>query len=191
MTPRRELVVSVLLCLVGSALVLLAVSRSWIVHSYGGEAPLPPRAFRVDGARLVPGSRALALVGLAGVAAVLATRRTGRVAVGVVQGLAGAGIAALVLRALVDPDAAVNRAGPFVDVTVAPGQQLGAWPYVALLGALLITVAGLLVVVRGRSWVVMSSRYDAPQQQPRGDASLWDALDRGEDPTEEAARTGD
>jgi uncharacterized membrane protein (TIGR02234 family) len=188
-TSRRELVVSVGLCLLGSALVLLAVSRNWIVHSYGGEAPLPPKAFRLAGAHVAPGSRALALVGLAGVAAILATRRTGRVAVGALLAASGFGIAAVVVRALLDPDAAVRRAGPFADVILAPGQDLGRWPYVALLGAVCLVVAGTLVVVRGRSWASMSARYDAPVPKPRGEASLWEALDRGEDPTESDTRT--
>jgi uncharacterized membrane protein (TIGR02234 family) len=189
-TSRRELVASVVLCLVGSALVLLAVSRSWIAHSLPAAAPLPPKRFEVLGAHLAPGARALALVGLAAVAAVPATRRLGRVVVGLLLLAAGAGIAAVVVRALSDPDAAVRRAGPFVDVVVAPGQELGLWPYVAIVGAVLLVTAGLLVVVRGRSWTSMSARYDAPVAEPRGEASLWDALDRGEDPTDEAAHTG-
>jgi uncharacterized membrane protein (TIGR02234 family) len=163
------------------------VSRSWIVHQYAAAAPLPSKAFAVDGAKLAPGVRALALVGLAGVAALAATRRRGRVAVGVLLVAAGAGIAAVVIRALVDPDAAVRRAGPFVDVLLAPGQELGRWPYVAVLGAVLIALAGLLVVVRGRHWTSMSARYDAPAEKVHGEGSLWDALDRGEDPTDGAA----
>jgi uncharacterized membrane protein (TIGR02234 family) len=189
-TSRRELVASVLLCLLGSALVLLAVSRSWIAHSLPAAAPLPPKRFAVPGAHLVPGARALALVGLAGVAAVPAARRLGRVVVGALLLAAGAGICALVVRALSDPDAAVRRAGPFVDVAVTRGENLGFWPYVAVVGAVLLVTAGLLVVVRGRSWTSMSPRYDAPEREPRGEPSLWDALDRGEDPTEESTHTG-
>ena len=190
MTSRRELLTSVLLCLLGSALVLLAVSRSWVTHRIAAPAPLPSKAFTVAGTHLAPGARALALVGLAGVAAVLATRRLGRIAVGVLLTAAGAGIVAVVARALADPDAAIRRAGPFVDVTYAPGQHLGRWPYVALLGAVLVAAGGVLVVVRGRSWASMSAKYDAPAQKPHGEASLWDALDRGEDPTDEVTSTG-
>jgi uncharacterized membrane protein (TIGR02234 family) len=189
-TSRRELVASVVLCLVGSALVLLAVSRSWIAHSVAAAPPLPAKRFEVPGAHLAPGARALALVGLAGVAAIPAARRVARVVVGVLLVAAGAGIAAVVVRALSDPDAAVRRAGPLVDVVVAPGEELGFWPYVAIAGAVLLVTAGLLVVVRGRSWTSMSARYDAPVAEPRGEASLWDALDRGEDPTDEATHTG-
>ncbi|MDT7570517.1 MAG: hypothetical protein QOE05_691 [Actinomycetota bacterium] len=190
MTSRRELLVAVLLSLLGSALVLLAVSRPWIAHSVGAAPPLPSKPFRVEGSRLAPGARALALVGLAGVAAVLATRRLGRVAVGVLLVAAGGGIFAVVARALADPDAAVRRAGPSVDVTLAPGQDLGSWPYLALLGAVLVAASGLLVVIRGRSWAAMSERYDAPAAKTPRESSLWDALDRGEDPTDERTPSG-
>ncbi|MDT7539226.1 MAG: hypothetical protein QOI82_2811, partial [Actinomycetota bacterium] len=98
MTSRRELVASVLLCMLGSALVLLAVSRPWIAHSLPAEAPLPPKRFEVPGAHLAPGARALALVGLAGVAAVPATRRLGRIVVGALLIAAGAGVAAVIVR---------------------------------------------------------------------------------------------
>jgi uncharacterized membrane protein (TIGR02234 family) len=189
-TGRRQLLVSVMLCLAGSALVLLAVSRAWVSYSLPAAAPLPSRSFHVLGTHLAVGARALALVGLAGVAAVPATRGWGRTVVGVLLTAAGAGTVAVVARALADPDAAIRRAGPFVDVIVAPGQELGGWPYVALLGGILIVAGGLVVVVRGRSWAAMSTRYDAPVERPRSEASLWEALDRGEDPTDETSRTG-
>ena len=190
MSSRRELIVAIALCLLGSALVLVAATRAWVSYRVGVAAPLPPRHFSVTGARLVPGARPLALVGLAGVAAVAATRGLARVAVGVLLTVAGAGIAAVVARAAADPGAAMRRAGPFTDFHVANGVSLGAWPYVALLGAVLVAAGGLLVVVRGRSWASMSSRYDTPSARPAGERSLWDALDRGEDPTGEALDSG-
>jgi uncharacterized membrane protein (TIGR02234 family) len=188
-TARRELLAAVVLCMVGSALVLLAVSRAWVSYRLGAAAPLPSRSLEVPGAHVVPGARALALVGVAGVAAILATRRSGRVAVGVLLASAGAGIVAVVLRALVDPDAAIRRAGPLTDAVAARGAGLGGWPYVAMVGGALLVAAGLLVAVRGRSWASMSARYDAPAPQPR-EGSFWEALDRGEDPTDEAPHVG-
>jgi uncharacterized membrane protein (TIGR02234 family) len=179
LSTRRELLTAVALCLLGSALVLLAVSRTWVSYRMAAAAPLPSKSFEVIGTHLAPGARALALVGLAGTAAILATRGLGRAVVGVLVTAAGAGVMAVVIRALADPD------------PVAPGADLGAWPYVALLGALLIGTAGLLVVVRGRSWAAMSSRYDAPADRKAiGEGSLWEALDRGEDPTNVGSEGG-
>jgi hypothetical protein len=37
----------------------------------------------------------------------------------------------------------------------------------------------------------MSERYDAPAAEAPKETSLWDALDRGEDPTGSEPRTGD
>jgi uncharacterized membrane protein (TIGR02234 family) len=190
MTARRELLTAAGLCVLGAALVLVALSRAWISHRIG-TAPLPSRTETVVGTHLASGARPLALVGVAGVAAVPATRRLGRLLVGVVVALAGVGVVLVVARALIDPAGAVRRAPLLVDAHIGGAVGLGGWPYVALLGALLLVAAGLLIVVRGRSWASMSSRYDAPAQRPReGEASLWEALDRGEDPTKEGTGTG-
>jgi uncharacterized membrane protein (TIGR02234 family) len=183
---RTQLGVALGLCLLGAALVLLALSRAWLAYRVG-TPPLPSRRSTVTGAELSGGARALALVGLAGVAAVPATRGLARTLVGVLIAVAGAGIVADVVRVLADPADRIPRLVP-KDVR---SDSLGGWPYVALLGALLLVAAGLLIVVRGRSWASMSSRYDAPAQRPReGEASLWEALDRGEDPTKEGTGTG-
>jgi uncharacterized membrane protein (TIGR02234 family) len=83
---------------------------------------------------------------------------------------------------------------------------------VVLIGALLLAAAGVLIVVRGSRWPAMGARYDAPvehavvgtagggrtdgpEDRPVAgpdddpvdgdvpDRHLWDALDRGDDPT--------
>jgi uncharacterized membrane protein (TIGR02234 family) len=68
-----------------------------------------------------------------------------------------------------------------------------AWPVLSAVAGLLIVLAGLAVAVRGGSWSAMSARYESPtgrrvedaaQQRARADASLWSALERGEDPTD-------
>ena len=173
MNPRRELLAAVVLCLMGSALVLLAVSQAWVSAKVPAPPPLPSRRLELRGYHFAEGARALGFVGLAGVAALLAARDIGRLLVGLLIAAAGVGIVAVVVRALAD------TAG------------LGAWPYVAIVGGVLLVAAGGLVVARGRSWTSMSARYDAPAQKPRGEASLWEALDRGEDPTDETRSRAD
>lgn len=178
----RELRVAAGLCLAGAALVLVAVSRSWLTYRFG-TAPLPTREVDVTGAQLARGARVLGLVGLAGVAALPATRGHARTAVGALLTAAGAGVIAVVARVLLDPAQALLDNGP-PDTHLAGAPDLGGWPYAAILGGLLLLAAGLLAVVRGRRWQGLSARYDAPAETPRpGEASLWDALDRGEDPT--------
>src|SRR5690606_42153824 len=62
------------------------------------------------------------------------------------------------------------------------------WPLAAGLGAPLMLAGGVLAVARGGRWAGMSDRYeraaDRPRAQPDGDRALWDALDRGDDPTD-------
>lgn len=192
-TARRELAVAVLLCLLGAAAVLIATSGAWATVDVAGTSLAPPRTVAVTGTQVAPGVRALGLVGLAGVVALAATRRTGRTVVGLLLLAAGAGVVAAVLAA--DAGPALARA-----VAVGGGQADDvlagtARPPLAIVGGVLLGLAGLLVTARGRRWSALSARYDAPAaraQQPvdeaaagaRQERALWEALDRGEDPTQ-------
>ena len=219
MTASRELRLAVLLSLSGAGLVLLAASRTWLSYQLPEAAPLPSSTERLTGALLVPGARPLALVGLAGIAALFATRRTGRVLVGALVLAAGTAVVVLDVRLLLDRAGTVSRVQAARQVSVAPvgSPGLGPWPWVCLLAGLLLVASGALVAVRGRTWSALSSSYEVPVA-PAGarqagvrklesrpvdsrpvasrpvasrppaatastDRSLWDALDRGEDPT--------
>ena len=54
----------------------------------------------------------------------------------------------------------------------------GSWP-----GALL-AVTGVYIALYGRGWRALGARYESPAARPRTEADVWDALDRGEDPTD-------
>jgi hypothetical protein len=59
----------------------------------------------------------------------------------------------------------------------------------AAVGGLLAVIVGGLAVVRSGDWAALGRKYEAPgtpQQVAAGDSavSTWEALDRGEDPTE-------
>ncbi|MGZ6826648.1 MAG: Trp biosynthesis-associated membrane protein [Mycobacteriales bacterium] len=122
-----------------------------------------------------------------------ATRRLGRVLVGVLVLAAGIGVVVVVVRALVDGLAArglaesgpARCAGPACAATAtstSPG-----WAWLAVAGGVLLVLSGALVAVRGRRWAALSSSYQPPvaraEQAPVTDKGVWDALDRGEDPT--------
>ena len=218
MRARRELRVAVLLCLLGAAVVLLAAGRTWTAVDVPAGPLAGARTARLTGAELVPGVRALGLVGLAGVVALAATRRTGRAVVGVVLLLTGAAVVAAVLAP--DLAAATMRAE-----AVSGRVRTTAWPALTAVGGGLLAAAGVLTAVRGRSWSALGSRYEAPARPATGAATpqsasepaqsaasqpspdpqpasqpspasepasdspesagrlLWEALDRGEDPT--------
>lgn len=190
---RRELGMAVLLCLVGALVVTVSVGRPWAAVSLPGDALLEGGRLGVPGTELVPGVRALGLVGLAGVVALAATRRGGRTAVGAVLALAGTAVVALAVRTAADLDRQVSAAERVREVlsTRAPVDGT-AWPWVCAVGGLLLVGAGALVAVRGPRWVALSARYEPPapgaaaapaSAAPPADRQLWDELDRGEDPT--------
>ena len=164
MSPRRELTVAVLASAAGAALVLLAGSRVWRHLVTERAAPLPPLTQGRTGSALQPWLPALALVAFAGAGALLATRGGARLAVGGLIALCGA--------------AAVGTAA-----VAAAGSN--GWPLVAIGGGLLVLAAGVAAVVRGVRWPSMGARYDRSRPVPPSASGpgLWDALDRGEDPT--------
>ena len=67
-----------------------------------------------------------------------------------------------------------------------------AWYWVAVVGALLSTVAGALAVAWTPAWPEMGTRYDAPgtatappavPAEEQSSLDLWKAMDEGRDPT--------
>jgi uncharacterized membrane protein (TIGR02234 family) len=166
----------VLLAAAGGAVALLAASRNWVITETPRPDPLPPVREELSGRDTVPWATAMAFVALAGGLALLATRRIGRLVVGVVLGLAGA----------------VMIAGAFAGWTTTgtPPERVevhALWPAVTLIGGMAALAAGVLAVARGRRWAAMGAKYEAPgvPREPADDApGIWDALDRGEDPTE-------
>ena len=192
----RGCALALLLCLVGAVLLLAGAGAPWSTVVVEGSAPLPDVTTRVVGADLVPGLRGLGVVALAAVPALLSVRGWGRVAVGALVAAAGALATVLVGRVLADVGAAVSRSGSvvrsgFVAFEGGAGPALSPWPYAVLLGSVLLLLAGLLAVVRGRGWPALGRRYEAPAARPAaataeggpGDKDVWEALDRGEDPT--------
>lgn len=164
----------------------------------------------VSGAALVPLVPAAAVVGLAAVLAVPSVRGWVRrtvggvvLGLGVVAGLSTlTTLAALAVRAQqwwrVDVGAVAETAS--VDVT-------WWWPVLTLAGLATMATGAGVVLVRGGRWAGLSARYERPDRRaghpdrraghPGGrpgptdgsptatgpDPDLWQALDRGEDPT--------
>jgi Tryptophan-associated transmembrane protein (Trp_oprn_chp) len=178
---RRGLATCVLACVVGSLAALFAATRTWAVQVQAQPAPLAPLHVARAGTAEVPWLSALALVALAGAGALMATRGGLRAVVGGVVLLAGLGVAT----------GGVYGLAGLVGVRVA-------WPLLCLPAGLLLAVAGALAMARGRSWPAMGARYDRPRPVPQvspvedqvqrigpspSDVAMWDALDRGEDPS--------
>jgi hypothetical protein len=176
-SARRELTVAVLLAVAGGALALWATTRTWADLTTPRPAPLPPVLATVTGGDAAPLAAALALVALAGGAALPAARGLLRAGVGLLLLLSGAGIAAGGITVLTG---GVPGGSPVTDVRLT-----AAWPVLTVAGGALAAAAGLLTTVRGRRWSALGRRYEAPAATTRTHEAggLWEAQDRGEDPT--------
>jgi hypothetical protein len=97
---------------------------------------------------------ALGAVGIAGAGALVATKGTLRRAVGVLLVVTGAGAVA------------------YLEIA-------------SVLCGLVVAAAGVLAIRFGRDWPAMGARYDRTAHPVQLDQKLdmWDAMDRGEDPT--------
>lgn len=189
MGNRRELLIVLSLCLAGAGLAVFAAGRTWAEVS-GGESIVAAAPLALSGGDL-SGVSALGWVGVAGLAALLATSGWVRRALGVLLVFLGAGIVALsatavgrshVVQAAVDKRALLKSSADLVPV-------VNSWWLVALAGGVLLALAGVITFVRGGRWPGMSARYDSANAAPKkvrdDPAGLWKSLDRGEDPTRE------
>ncbi len=174
-------------CVLGSGLLLVAASRTWASYDVAALAPLPGRQIDLRGSALAPGIGALGWLGLAALAALAATRAWGRRLVGFVLAACGVGVIAVAAGVLADPAAAVRRAAP-VGTPDGSAINLGGWPWGVVVGGVLLLMSGVFLTAFGQRWNAMGAKYDAPGTPSAPpvaatEAEVWQALDRGEDPT--------
>jgi uncharacterized membrane protein (TIGR02234 family) len=189
-SSRRELTTAVLGGALAGALALVAGGQPWGEVTTERPAPLPPVVAVLSGADAAPLVPATGLVLLAAAVALLAVRSAGRVVVGLLMAVAGGVLAWSGIRALTGALDATVAGVPTGGTSTA--DVAAVWPLLAAVAGVLGVAAGLLVVLRGRTWPGMGRRYERGQDAaaPRPAASdedraqtAWKALDRGEDPT--------
>ncbi|WP_249997883.1 Trp biosynthesis-associated membrane protein [Actinoplanes sp. M2I2] len=180
---RRSYLLSLLACLAGAGLAAYGATRTWSVL----ETPRPGlselRTVRT-GADVAPWVIGLALVGLAGTGALLATHGWVRRGLGGLLTVAGLGVTAGAIAGRVGLDPGSAGAGATV------------WPVACAVGGVVIALGGLTAARLGHRWPRMSARYDrspAPESaapapaglntKPVDNRAAWDSLDRGDDPT--------
>jgi uncharacterized membrane protein (TIGR02234 family) len=195
MTARRELTAAVLGAVGAGALALIAGGQAWARVTVQREAPLPPVSGVLSGTDAAPLVPAAGLVLLAAAVALLAVRGPGRAVVGLLMAVAGGVLAWSGVRALTGGLEAV-AAQEFSGRGALTADTAAAWPVLAVLAGVLGVGAGLLAVVRGRTWPAMGRRYERtgaatpvpaarrPDTDEDRAQAAWKALDRGEDPTD-------
>jgi uncharacterized membrane protein (TIGR02234 family) len=193
---RRSYALTLVACLAGSGLAVWAATRTWslqITPRPGMSSLRTPQT----GADLEPWVIGLALVALAGTGALLATGGWARRVLGGLLALAGGGVIA---------GSILGRIG--LDVGSA-GSGGTLWPVASVIGGAIILAGGVTAARLGHRWPGMSSRYErgpvtsrqtkpgnpsgplaaAGREpdgalQPKDHRATWEALDRGDDPTE-------
>jgi uncharacterized membrane protein (TIGR02234 family) len=178
----RELAGVVAGCVAGAGLTWYAAGRAWAVEVTDRPDPLPDIEVVHTGAQVLPWLPALALVGLAGAGAVLATRGAARRLIGALLAAAGVTLAAGGLAALTG---AVSPAGS----AAAPTSTSAGWPAVAVLGAALLLAGGIVTMLRSPRWPAMGARYERPAAGGPGTTAGAGAT-RSDDPSAGAGATG-
>lgn len=181
MTSRREAPAAFLAALTAGVLLLVAVAQRWASGHANTQQALIVVSKHVSGRTAAPVVAAAGVVALAAAASIPATRGRGRQIVGAIVTLVGGAAASESLLRRITAQRDLRHALPAGATVSATG-----WPYVALVGSVLLVGVGLVMALRGARWPSLSSRYEAAPSKrsvPAGDAGTWDALDRGEDPT--------
>jgi len=201
---RTDFVATLALDLLAAAGALLISTRIWQTVVTARPRPLADDVLGLNGRTVDAAPTALALVALAGVVALIATRGWWRRLIGGVLVLAGAGLVWWSLAGRTAVSAARARAlvtgrhsGVGVDDAVVPQVTVhSVWPVLSAACGVLVVLAGLLAVLRGHRWTAMSARYEPQRAQRTADApagdrpaelpsstAMWSALERGDDPT--------
>lgn len=140
---------------------------------------------------------ALALVVLACWGVLLVTRGRARVAVAVLTLLASAGtLAAAVAGLLSRTDSYARDVVDQLGLAPSAADQVAVdptgWFWAACVGAVLQVAVAAVALPRVRLWPAMGGRYDAPgansgrgtpPAEEQSNLDLWQAMDRGDDPT--------
>jgi uncharacterized membrane protein (TIGR02234 family) len=163
-SARRERLLAAGAVAAGAALMLLAVSRTW-AHAVLQDPLVGRLAVDATGRQAAPVVAAVALVALAGAVAVLTLRAVGRFVAGLLLVLLAGSAAAAALGVVRTPAAALRsvlsettgRSGDALPVA-----QQTSWPWVAVAGAVLVLLGGVVAVARARRWSGLSAKYDAP-----------------------------
>ena len=159
---RRGYRRALIMLAVGAGLLFLGYAQVWASAVVVQEG-LPSLAVELKGREIQPAGSASAILALAGIAGLVATRRFGRAVTGVLLVLEGV---IAVVGALWFGAGAGNRADVVRLVSEKAGVDVEAdlavrpWWLVVAVGGLLLVVVGVLAALRGGTWPVMGRRYE-------------------------------
>jgi uncharacterized membrane protein (TIGR02234 family) len=188
------------LVIVPALLLLLAATRPWLTGR-SADPLLGGGAVSATGSQLAPGVVALAAVALVALLATLTSGPWLRRACAVLLLVAALGAVALTVRPLLDPEGTLGRvaaSGLGRTGEVRTTAAVAAWAWLALVAAVLLTLAALLALVAAGRWSGLSSRFEPPaprrpvaRTQEERRRSAWDAVSEGRDPDLDSSDTRD
>lgn len=185
----------VLLAILGGALLMIASTQTWVTAS-GVDDLAGVQEVEVPGTDLADTVTAMALVGLAAGLALSIARRVLRLIIGVLLAAAGVFAAVSIGGIVAAPqDSATAALGEVTRTTEqAASYDIGAAVWLAMAGALILVLAGGLVLTVSSRWrdAAASKKYSRTAAPPAGaeaeedpdEFDLWDGLSEGTDPTD-------
>lgn len=196
---RRPTVIAALLLALGAALLWGSSRMTWVTAVSSDGLGLD-RVDDLEGGRWAAALTPLALVLIAAVAAVFAVRGLALRLVSLVVAAVAVAVAVPAVNLLAggaDPDVAAGVAElpDRASVTAVDVHPLPA--VLVLVGAVVVLAAAVTLWRTPREQAGLSSKYDAPaarreaatrraeNDEPLSERGLWDALDAGEDPTDD------
>ncbi|QNV37011.1 Trp biosynthesis-associated membrane protein [Rothia terrae] len=148
----------------------------------------------VPGSDAAPGVSALALVALVGTLVARLASQKIRYVITAIVALSGVGMMFSIWSTMADPaSAARTNVGEATGVVgMDADYTLSAWPWVAMVAALMIIVSAVLIGIASRSWKQRKAKYDrnhgvavpANSHEDLDEIDTWDSLTRGVDPTD-------
>lgn len=204
MTLKRR--TAVLWAIAAGAIILGTGAQTWIVST--GVSGLATTSVTTTGNQAAAVVPAMGLVGMAAGVALSMARRIGRWITAVLLILAGVVAGMSSVFAALDPAGAAQAQVSQASGTTADAGSYAVtvWPWLTLLGGVLLLLCGLGVAVLGRGWTT-SRRHESPVTAGAAGAAggstavstsaagtaedgaeldeidAWDELSRGQDPT--------
>jgi uncharacterized membrane protein (TIGR02234 family) len=192
---------AIVLTIAGGGLAMLSWSQTWFTLVLVTGAGSGGAAIAVAGQLASPALAALGLAALA-LAAAFALAGPGlRIVLAVLELLLGGCVLLAASLSLGDPVAAVapavtqatGVAGSEPTAALVASATASWWPAVAIVGGVLLVLAGAVVLWSGAAWPASSRRYGSAKRIADASAASandravveWDELTRGDDPTGE------
>ncbi len=190
MTGGRLKLLSLVAIALLAVLLFAAWSQNWFTLTVQGK-PFPVSG-QVAGSAL----SALALASLALIAALAIAGPFFRVVLGILQALLGVCVIVVSAFAIANPvvsaTAAITKAtgiaGTQSVASLVTATSITAWPVVAIVLGVLLTLLGLAIAPTARSWPESGRKYTrsrlvSPDADSLDPVQEWDALSDGDDPT--------